>query len=98
MSSAQIRRQYPPPWGGREIYQARVLALIATRGNRGTDLDDMHRAMGLLHASDEDLVRACLELERAGRIRRYVARARYHEGDRIMRRDVTVWTLERGGA
>ena len=95
MSSAhsQRRRQYPPPWGGREIYQARVLALIALR-NQPTELDDLRRSPGLAHATAEDLTMACIQLERAGRIRRSVSPVRYRHGDRILRRDVIVWTLE----
>jgi hypothetical protein len=94
---SQRRRQYPPPWGGFAVLQARVLALVALRGCRGTDLDDMHRAMGLSHVTDEQLTRAAHELERTGRIRRHVAPARYHDGDRIIRRDVVTWTLQGGG-
>lgn len=98
MSSASQhdQREYPPPWGGRGVYASRILDLMELIGGPVVALD-LRRSPGLRHATDDELLAALELLERAGRIRKGLAPVRFRIGDRVLRRDVTVWVLTKGG-
>jgi len=99
MSSASQRdhRPYPPPWGGRGVYGSRILDLMDLFDGGPVDVQDLRRSPALRHASDDDLAVALELLERAGRVQKALASVRFRIGDRVLRRDVTVWVLVKGG-